>query len=224
MRQRKTYNILVLATIILALFSCNKGETYADMKKKEKTAIENFLHSNPFVGSINVIDENTFHAQQNMTDVNQRQFVRFDDSGIYMQIERQGSGHTMEELARMQPDSTVTKTILCRFFEYNIQTGDTTCTNLANPDIMDKLQCRYSCRSKTFEASFTDGYMRYAYPSNVAVPKGWLTPLEFVRLVKKASAGEVAKVRIIVPHASGHATASSTVTPYYYEISYQLGN
>lgn len=221
---RKILNILTSLLLLVALFSCNKGETYADLKKKEKTAIQNFLQSNSLVGTINVISEGTFNAQQNTTDVNQNQYVLFDESGVYMQIVRQGDGETMESLARTQPDSTITKTILCRFYEYNIQTGDTTCTNLASADTMDKIQCKYSCRSKSFEASFTEGYMKYAYPNNVAVPKGWLIPLQYIRLVKKASAGEVAKIRIIVPHASGHSTASSSVTPYFYEISYQLGN
>lgn len=224
MTQRKIFNIFAFAALVLSLLSCNNGETYADLKKKEKNAIERFLQFNDIVGPINVIDENTFNLQENTTNVFLNQFVRFNETGIYMQVVRKGDGQTMEEMAHMQPDSTITKTILCRFFEYNIQTGDTTCTNLANPDIMDKLQCRYSCRSKAYEASFTDGYMRYAYSNNVVVPKGWLVPLDFIRLVKKASAGEIAKVRVIVPHTSGHSTASTSVTPYYYEISYQLGN
>lgn len=221
---QKTVRILTTLLLALAMFSCNKGETYADLKKKEKNAIGNFLQNNPFVGRINIINEGTFNSQQNTTDCSQNQFVLFEESGVYMQIVRKGDGDSMETLARTQPDSTITKTILCRFFEYNILTADTTCTNLASAETMDKIQCKYSCRSKSFEASFTEGFMKYAYPNNVAVPTGWLVPLQYIKLVRKASAGEVAKVRIIVPHASGHATASSSVTPYYYEISYQLGN
>ena len=34
------------------LNSCNKGETYAEMKKKEKNAIEAFIKDNSLIGPI----------------------------------------------------------------------------------------------------------------------------------------------------------------------------
>jgi len=32
---------------------------------------------------------------------------------------------------------------------------------------------------------------------------------------------EISKVRLIVPHTQGHATASSNVRPYYYIITFE---
>lgn len=223
-RKRISRTIAYAIAAVFMLCSCNKGETYADLKKKEKDGIERFIQGNQFMsGRINVIKEDQFRSQGNMTDNASNQFVLFEDNGVYMQIVRRGEGKTMEEMARQQADSTITKTILCRFFEYNILSGETTCSNTTS-SICDKLQCKYSLRSRTYEAAFTEGYMKSSYPTNVAVPLGWLIPLDYLRLIAKAGGGEVAKVKIIVPHSSGHSTASSSVTPYYYEITYQLGN
>lgn len=212
-----------LAFITLALPSCKKGETYADMKEKEKDAINRFLGSNTFVGSINVITEETFNAQGQTTDLNSNQFVLFEEDGIYMQIVRKGSGKTMVEMAKEQPDSTISKVLLCRFLEYDIENANTTATNQYKNGIVDKMLCTYTHRGRSYTASFTEGEMKNTYSSSSVVPKGWLKPLDYIRLVKTEAAGEVAKVRLIVPHSSGTANAGTYVLPFYYEISYQLG-
>ena len=95
--------------IFLCIFSCKKGETYADMKDKERDAINRFLGSNHFVGPINVINEATFNAQGQTTNTESNQFVLFEDDGIYMQIVRKGEGQTMVEMAKEQADSTISK-------------------------------------------------------------------------------------------------------------------
>jgi hypothetical protein len=47
-------------------------------------------------------------------------------------------------------------------------------------------------------------------------------PLNYVKIGRPENEGEeTAKVRLIVPHSQGTADASSSVTPYYYEITYQ---
>ena len=226
MKQRlySTLSILMIAAIAM-MTSCKNGETYAKMKEKERDAIDRFIQSNKFVGTIKVINEDAFKSQGETTNVDNNEFVLFNDDGIYMQIVRKGTGQTMIEMAREQPDSTITKTICCRFFEYDIQNADTTCANIypTKNGITDKMQCTYTCLGRSYTASFTEGEMRSYYSSTSVVPKGWLKPLDYIRLAKSEGSGEVAKVRLIVPHSSGTANAGTYVKPFYYEITYQLG-
>jgi hypothetical protein len=98
-----------MAVVVLA--SCENYETYSDMKKKEQDAIQRFINEQ----GIQVIDQTTFEAQGNTTNLESNQFVRFTRNGVYMQIVREGCGDVLEE------DKAVN--ILCRFMEQNIQTG-----------------------------------------------------------------------------------------------------
>ena len=205
----------------MAATACHDEETYAEMKKKERQAIDRFLKDNDVVGPIEVIREEQFAAQDTLTDTVRNQFVLFDDDGIYMQIVNRGTGKTMAEMAKEQStDSTISKTILCRFMEYDIKDGEITNTNLYSSSTVDKMLCKYSHRSRSYTASFTYGYMLSHYNKSY-VPKGWLKPLEYVRLTRNS--GRIAKVKLIVPHTSGTENASNYVLPMYYEISYQLG-
>lgn len=213
--------LIFFSSIVLTalLTACSDGETYADMKKKERKAIDRFIENNNVIGHINWISESTFYAQDSTTDVSKNQFVRFNDDGIYMQIVRKGDGKSMVELAKEQPDSTARLVILSRFMEYDIKNADTTYCNYYAQAIVDKMICTYTHRGRSYTASFTEGYMKNYY--GAMVPAGWLKPLNFIRLTR--TAGREAKVRIIVPHASGTSNAQNYVLPYYYEITYQLG-
>lgn len=216
--QMKTLIFPALA-VLAVLVSCSDGETYAEMKTKEKDAIQRFLQDNELVGRISPISEATFYAQDSTTDVSKNEFVLFLDDGIYMQVVRRGSGKTMVEMAKEQPDSTTSQTILCRFLEYDIENADTTRTNYYVSAVVDKMQCSYAHRGRSYTGSFTEGYMQSKYGS--VVPEGWLKPLDFIRLTRNA--GQIAKIRVIVPHSSGTSNAKNYVLPYYYEITYQLG-
>jgi hypothetical protein len=151
--------------------------------------------------------------------VEENEFVLFNESGIYMQIVRKGEESSMAELAEEQPTKTTTEKILCRFMEYDIENSDTTYTNYYTSAIVDKILCTYNANSRSYSASFIDGYMKMYYGSNV--PSGWLKPLDFIKLTRHA--GKQAHIRMIVPHSSGTTNASSYVLPYYYEIYYQKG-
>lgn len=218
---RKLLYPIIAILCIMAATACHDEETYAEMKKKEKQAIDRFLQDNDVVGPIEVISEEQFEAQDSLTDTLRNQFVLFDDDGIYMQIVNRGAGKTLVEMAKEQSsDSTISKTILCRFMEYDIKDGEITNTNLYSSSTVDKMLCKYSHRSQTYTASFTYGYMLSHYNKSY-VPKGWLKPLKYLRLTRNA--GRIAKVRLIVPHSSGTENATNYVLPMYYEISYQLG-
>ena len=64
-------------------------------------------------------------------------------------------------------------------------------------------------------------YRRYGNGSTT-VPPGWLVPFNYINVGRqKSMTDQKARVRLIVPHSQGHATASSNVKPYYYEISFE---
>ena len=211
--------VLCCVSTVFSLYSCKDGETYAEMKDKEKDAINKFIKDNDLIGPIKKIDESTFYENDSTTDVSSNEFVLFNENGIYMQIVRKGEGSTMAELAEEQPTKTTSKILLCRFMEYDIENADTTYTNFFSSAIVDKMLCTYNAQSRSYTASFTEGYMKQYY--NSSVPTGWLKPLDFIRLTRYA--GKQAHIRMIVPHSSGTTNASQYVLPYYYEIFYQLG-
>lgn len=207
--------VYVLIALLLPSFlvvACNDGETYADQKKRERGIINNYIADN----KINVITMAEFRAQDSTTDVSRNEYVLFDDNGVYMQIVRKGEGTRIGD--------GETRKILCRFVEYDMEGQDTTLTNIYTSSIVDAMMV--SNTSGTYTAYFTDGmmlnYMQSYYSSgSSAVPSAWLMPLPYIRLTRNTS--EIAKIRLIVPHSEGTLAASSTVTPYYYEITYQLG-
>lgn len=215
---KKYSHIIVLLMAVVVLASCEKYETYSDMKKKEQDAIEAFISEQ----GIQVIDQTTFEAQGNKTDLASNQFVKFTRNGVYMQIIREGCGSVLEE------DKTVN--VLCRFMEKNIKTGDVVVRNdvhaslssMGSIDVSQFLDKMSVVRTgTTITASFLSGMM-YQYHGSTSVPGGWLVPLNYVKIGRPENEGEeTAKVRLIVPHSQGTADASSSVTPYYYEITYQ---
>ena len=188
-------------TMIATLWcSCDDVETYAEMKEKEKAHIEDFISDQ----SITVITKAEFE-KDTITDVENNEFVLFEDKGVYMQIVRRGEGKIMKDGDRI--------VFMVRYLEQNIESGDTISANLyASPDY-------FTCKREgdSFTASFTQGYMLNIYGSS-AVPSGWLVPLSYVTPGRPNDKG--AKVRLIVPHGQGTATASQYVYPTYYEITY----
>jgi hypothetical protein len=204
----------------LLMTGCEDYETYADMKEKEQDAIERFISEQ----NIWVIDESTFYAQGQTTDVSKNQFVRFDRNGVYMQIIRKGCGDKLEENKNV--------TLLCRFMEQNLLTNEilvrndkpaylsTSSSGTIDVSIyLDKMNVTRN--GTTITASFVSGMM-YQYHGSASVPGGWLVPLHYINVGYPEKDGdEVAKVRLIVPHSQGTADASSSVEPYYYEVTYQ---
>ena len=216
---KKYSYIIALLMAVVVLASCEKYETYSDMKKAEQEAIEAFIAEQ----GIQVIDQTTFEAQGNKTDLASNQFVKFTRNGVYMQIVREGCGSVLEE------DKTVN--VLCRFMEKNIKTGDIVVRNDVHASLsslgsgidvsqfLDKMSVVRT--GTTITASFLSGMM-YKYHGSTSVPGGWLVPLNYVKIGRPENEGEeTAKVRLIVPHSQGTADASSSVVPYYYEITYQ---
>ena len=194
---KKLFLIMIAAIMVLA--SCNDYETYGDQKEKERNAISKFIADS----SITVISEDVF-VQQGYK------------SGVYMQIVRQGCG------TKLQDGETANLVCRCREFDMMSDTVKVV-TNVSYsascPDIM-----RVTCTSGTFTASFTKSVaynMCFVY-GTPAVPAGWLVPLTYINVgAPESETDEIAKVRLIVPHTQGNASAISEVTPYFYDLTYQ---
>lgn len=198
---------------------CEKYETYSDMKEKERDAINSFISQQ----GIQVIDEATFKAQGETTNTTSNQYVRFERNGVYMQIMRKGCGTKLEDKKNEVLD--------CRFREQNIMTGQVVIRNDihafislsgktidvgAVPDHMNVYR-----NGNNITGSFVDGMM-YQFHGSASVPAGWLVPLNYISVgYPEEDNDEIAKVSLIVPHSQGTADASSSVTPYFYEITYQ---
>jgi hypothetical protein len=216
----KKYSYIIALLMAVVVFAgCEKYETYSDMKKKEQDAIQRFISEE----GIQVIDQTTFEAQGNKTDLAKNQFVKFTRNGVYMQIIREGCGTKLEE------DKTVN--VLCRFMEKNIKTGEVVVRNDVHAsmssigtgiDVSQYLDKMSVLRvGTTITASFISGMM-FRYHGSASVPGGWLVPLNYVKIGRPENDGEeTAKVRLIVPHSQGTADASSSVIPCYYELTYQ---
>ena len=208
--------LFIMIAFAAVLSSCNDYETYGDKKEKERNAIAKFISDS----SIVVISEDQFNQQGHTTDLARNEFVKLDKTGVYMQIVRSGCGS-------MLADGESTR-LVCRFSEYDILEDTTTvCNNnpdmslngksvVALPDII-----QVSRTSGSYNASFESGVMLTVYRS-ASVPAGWLVPLSYIKVGRPQSLNEeCAKVRLIVPHSQGHASASSNVTPCYYELTFQ---
>ena len=201
--------VLIIIAAIAVFASCNDYETYGDMKEKERNAISKFIADS----SIMVISEDQFVQQGHKTDLTRNEFVKLDKSGVYMQIVREGCGEMIKD--------GESANLCCRFKEFNIQADSVTLRNNTDvySDFLDVM--RVTRNSGTFTAYFTKGLMSSAYGSS-SVPAGWLVPLSYIKVGRqKSMTDEISKVRLIVPHSQGHATASSNVIPYYYEITFQ---
>ena len=195
--------------IAVVLTSCNDYETYGDKKEKERNAIAKFIADSSFT----VITEEEFVKNGYKTDLERREFVKLDKSGVYMQIIRQGCGDNVKE--------NETLTIDCRYTEYDI-INDSTMTQNVTVDfssLPDRMTVTNS--SGTFTATFISGCMASIYGST-SVPAGWIVPLTYIKVGRPQTADETcSKVRLIVPHTQGHVYASSNVMPYFYTITYQ---
>lgn len=195
---------------VILLTACHDTETYADQKNKERTAIKKFIEDQ----GIKVISETEF-KRDTLTDVSKKEFVLFENTGIYMQIVRKGCGEKIKNGESV--------TVLCRFNEYNLLTDSLNLTNniLYYSSVPDKMMVTNTLG--TFTATFINGVMQAAY-SSTSVPAGWLVPLSYInigRMLKEDD--EIAKVNIIVPHSQGTTAALTSVIPCYYELTYERG-
>ena len=101
---------------LMMVASCHDEETYADQKKRERSAINKYIADS----AVTVISEDEF-LKDTTTDVEKNEWVLFESSGVYMQIVRRGSG---KPLAYGESE-----TVLCRFTERNLLTDSIQLSN-----------------------------------------------------------------------------------------------
>lgn len=209
----KNFKMLICLLLAAASFAaCSDTETYADQKKKERSAINRYIANQ----KIKVISEAQFIAQDSTTDTLKNEFVLFDNTGVYMQIIRKGDeGEILKD--------GESATVLCRFKEYNLLESDSTLqsTNINRYTYCtDKMTVTNTSGTLTgvFDKNFCVMYTTY---KSTAVPAGWLVPLKYIRLARRTD--RIAKVKIIVPHSQGQDNAAQNVYPCLYELTYQRG-
>ncbi len=202
---KKISTILLVLATFGTMMSCNDYETYADMKEKERDAINNFLSFH----NIKVISEETFNAKGKETNVADREFVYMNNTGVYMQIVRHGTGSQLEDKA--------TTELQIRFREIPIFDTTKVVTNYNTPYDPDVMTVTKTGVNLT--ASFTYGLMASSY--GASVPSGWMVPLNYINVGSPTADEDISKVRLIVPHTQGHSVANSNVYPYFYEITFQ---
>ena len=196
-----------MAAFLIGLFAaCNDYETYGDLKKKERSAISEFISDSAFV----IIGETQFHAQGDQTR-GDKEFVLLDKSGVYMQIVREGCGEKIKDGENTN--------LLCRFLEINIKEWTYLTNAYTNAYEVDKMYVQRI--GSTYTAWYISGKMYDTY--GASVPEGWLVPLEYLKVGRPLGPDdEIAKVRLIVPHSQGTTNgAKANVYPCYYEITYQ---
>ncbi len=200
-------HILLVMLAIAMVLSCNDYETYADMKEKERDAINNFISYK----NIKVISEETFHANGNTTDVAANEYAYMNNTGVYMQIVRKGPGSGLEDLT--------TTELQIRFKEISIFDTTKVVTNALSsydPDVMTVTKSGVN-----LTASFTSAAGTMLTNYGASVPSGWMVPLNYINIGLPTATEDIAKVRLIVPHTQGHSVANGNVYPYFYEITFQ---
>ena len=212
------YLSALIYVLTLGLQSCNNGKTYAEMKEEEADAINKFILEN----DIKVISEKEFIENDTITAENE--FVLFDKSGVYMNIQYRGDGEILKE-GRNNISSRFIEICIKDVSDMGITAGDTLTSNRYSPYSENFLLTVGS--SGSYSASFTDmaqSAMYEAY-STSAVPNGWLVPFAYLKMksyISVAPSDKIARVRLIVPHSEGTSYATQYVYPCYYEITYDL--
>lgn len=207
------YMLMAVATLAVTFVSCNDFETYAEKRDKERAAITRFIADS----TITPISEEQFKNQGYTTNVSKNEYVLFENSGVYMQIVRQGCG------SKIADGETVD--VICRFREVNVMTDSLLLSNLNYTFASKPEKMTVRNTSGTFTGTFdpSSSVMYEAY-SSTAVPSGWLVPLRYINVGRQNEEGqEVAKVKLIVPASEGQTYAAQNVYPCYYEITYQRG-
>ena len=213
----------------MLLLSCSNQETYAEQKEKESKAISSFMDRDITVrdadgyvvckvGKIVTISEEQFQNQGYTTDTTKNEYVLFNNTGVYMQIRRMGTGEKLER--------GKTARVICRFIEFNILGDSIQLRSDVNvwhpkPDIM-KISNNSGSFSGSFDTEINGGGAMYLRYGSTSVPSGWLVPFSYINIGRQDSPEEgIAKVRLIVPHSEGQVNATSNVYPCFYELTFQ---
>lgn len=186
--------------------SCDSSKTYAEMKEDEREAIRRYIERE----NIKVISVEEFQAQDSTTNLENNEFVLFSDNGVYMQVLYRGDGELLED---------GNSVMLARYVEEQLNidgTSDTISLNTIGNYYPNPDEFTLTVSGKNYYGTFTSGAMTNY---STAVPSGWLVPFRYIK-TGNTTAGR-AKVRLIVPHNVGQSSASSSVYPCHYNITFK---
>lgn len=225
---KRIYWFFLAALVVLAQYSCGtEDQTYGEQKEHEREVVSSFIKRDVVMmigtdtlldlGKIKVITEEEFENQDSTTNVEKNEFVLFSNTGVYMQIVREGTGKRIE--------SGESRRLICRFWEYNIMGDSLQLTNriqkyATSPEYMN-VSNNSGYISGSFDLTMPTGSLMYSTYGDSNVPDGWLKPLEYVRVGTQTDEKRIAKVRLIVPHSAGHSHAMASVYPCFYELTFQ---
>lgn len=228
MNMKRIYWFFLAALVVLAQYSCGtEDQTYGEQKEHEREVVSSFIKRDVVMmigtdtlldlGKIKVITEEEFENQDSTTNVEKNEFVLFSNTGVYMQIVREGTGKRIE--------SGESRRLICRFWEYNIMGDSLQLTNriqkyATSPEYMN-VSNNSGYISGSFDLTMPTGSLMYSTYGDSNVPDGWLKPLEYVRVGTQTDEKRIAKVRLIVPHSAGHSHAMASVYPCFYELTFQ---
>lgn len=200
--------IILLGIVALVFASCRDEETYADKKNKQNNSINDFISKR----GIKVISQTDFNNQGQTTNVEKNEYVLFENTGLYMQIERDGSGEKLKNGESAE--------LLCRYNEWNLFGDSLQSSNINEGLAYLPEKISVSNNSGVFTGTFTGGMMMALYGSSV--PSAWLVPLTYIKIGRQKTASDnIALVHLIVPADQGTSTASAEVVPFAYDIYYQ---
>lgn len=205
--KKLTLLLFSLVLIGLAFQSCDDSKTYAEMLEDEKNAIDDYISTH----DIKVISlDELLSRKDTMTQENE--YVLFKENGVYMNIVSRGELDDKGYAKKPKNNDQ----ILARFIEYDLVEKDTTGTsNWFSADAVDVFN--YIKNGTASYGQFTEGSMaNFLYTSfgSVAVPAGWLLPLNYI--------GHKAHVKLLIPSKMGNDYAQRNVYPYFYEIYYKI--
>lgn len=207
----KKLGILLMCVLgIVGFQSCDNSKTYAELKEEERDAIQRFIELN----DIKVISEDVFEEQDTITNLAENEFVLFEETGVYMQIIERGKGKLLEDGRQG---------ILARYVEERINSDGSVDTLSLNTEANLYPHPDEFILSKTgnsYSASFDNNSAMVDTHGTNSVPGGWILPFKYLKVGRLTSARS--KIRLIVPHSQGSYTASTSVIPCYYEITYRL--
>ena len=228
MNMKRIYWLFLATLVILAQYSCgSEDKTYGEQKEQEREVVSSFIKRDVVMmigtdtlldlGKIKVITEEEFEKQDSITKVEDNEFVLFSNTGVYMQIVREGTGKRIE--------SGESRRLICRFWEYNIMGDSLQLTNriqsyATRPEYLN-VSNNSGYISGSFDLTVPTGSLMYSTYGDSDIPDGWLKPLEYVRVGTQVDEKRIAKVRLIVPHSAGHSHAMASVYPCFYELTFQ---
>lgn len=115
---KRIFGLLPLFFVGMLLCSCgSEDKTYGEQKEEERKVVKSFINRDVVMkmgqdtllelGKIKVITESQFESQDSTTNLDNNEFVLFANTGVYMQIVREGTGKRIGKGENRQ--------LICRF-------------------------------------------------------------------------------------------------------------